>query len=430
MSEWKEAPLEVHLERITYGFTNPMPTADRGPFMVTARDINHGRILYEQARSTTEEAFQTLLTDKSRPDVGDVLVTKDGTLGRIAVVDRANVCINQSVALLKPSVTIRPRFLKYLLEEPSNFARMIGDADGTTIKHIYITRLAKMKVRVPAIPIQDMILNVVGSLDDKIELNRQMNETLEAMARAIFKDWFVDFGPTRAKMEGLPPYLAPDLWALFPDRFDEEDKPDGWSLEPVYDQAQWVNGAAYKDMDFSSEPNALPVVKIAELKNGITQSTRFTNSDLGERYRINDEELLFSWSGNPDTSIDCFIWTLGQAWLNQHIFAVRSNGKRSQCFLYTLLKQLKSEFAEIARNKQTTGLGHVTQQDLIRLKTVIPSQKALLAFDDVAGPLHARFKNNLFENQLLAQTRDLLLPKLMSGEIRLKEAEKIVEDVI
>jgi type I restriction enzyme S subunit len=75
---------------------------------------------------------------------------------------------------------------------------MIGDADGTTIKHIYITRLAKMKVRVPAIPIQDMILNVVGSLDDKIELNRQMNETLEAMARAIFKDWFVDFGPTRA----------------------------------------------------------------------------------------------------------------------------------------------------------------------------------------------------------------------------------------
>lgn len=295
---------------------------------------------------------------------------------------------------------------------------------STTRAAVYVRNLT-----VPPIDEQRAIASTLGVLDDKIDLNRRMNETLEAMARAIFKDWFVDFGPTRAKMEGRVPYLAPDFWSLFPDTLDEDGKPEGWSVEAVYDQANWVNGAAYKDMHFSLEPDALPVVKIAELKSGITKTTRFTSTDLGERYKIHDGELLFSWSGNPDTSIDTFVWTSGKAWLNQHIFAVRPNGRRSQAFLYAMLKYLRSEFAEIARNKQTTGLGHVTQQDLIRLKITAPGEGAQAAFDDVAGPLHARFTSNLFENQSLIATRDFLLPKLMSGEVRVKDAEMAVEAV-
>ncbi|MES2158808.1 MAG: restriction endonuclease subunit S [Pseudomonadota bacterium] len=155
MSDWTSGPLDSYLERITYGFTNPMPTTSVGPFMVTAKDVNFGRILYEQARRTSWDAYNGLLTAKSRPKVGDVLVTKDGTLGRIAVVDREDVCINQSVALLRPSDRIKPQFLKYLLEEPNNFAKMLGDADGSTIKHIYVTRLAKMEVSVPNAAEQD-----------------------------------------------------------------------------------------------------------------------------------------------------------------------------------------------------------------------------------------------------------------------------------
>jgi Type I restriction modification DNA specificity domain len=173
MDDWKEHPLEHYLCRITYSFTNPMPTTDVGPYMVTARDVNHGRILYEQARRTSEDAFKNNLTDKCRPRLGDVLVTKDGTIGRIAVVDRWPICINQSVALLQPKTSIRARFLHYLLEAPDNFERMIAEADGSTIKHIYITRLAKMIVRVPPIRIQDAIVSVLGVLDDKIDLNRR-----------------------------------------------------------------------------------------------------------------------------------------------------------------------------------------------------------------------------------------------------------------
>ena len=121
---------------------------------------------------------------------------------------------------------------------------MIADADGTTIKHIYVTRLGKMVVRVPSLSTQDRIVTILGALDDKIDLNRRMNETLESMARAIFKDWLVDFGPTLAKAEGRKPYLAPELWNLFPDALNADDKPLGWKSKPLAEIAEFLNGLA------------------------------------------------------------------------------------------------------------------------------------------------------------------------------------------
>ena len=305
---------------------------------------------------------------------------------------------------------------------------LLAQATGSTFPNVSASQLAAIPYPSLSTVEQHAIANILGTLDDKIELNRRMNETLEAMARALFKDWFVDFGPTRAKMEGRDPYLAPELWDLFPDKLDEDGKPEGWETQSVIDQAEWVNGAAYGNMHFSNAHDALPVVKIAELKAGVTKNTKRTNTELGDKYRIRDRELLFSWSGNPDTSIDTFIWTGGEAWLNQHIFAVRDNGARTPAFLYTMLKWLKPEFAEIARNKQTTGLGHVTKQDLKRMQIYVGPRELLEESEHLIGPLHARMQTNLVENMTLAQTRDLLLPKLMSGEIRVSDADKIVQE--
>lgn len=275
---------------------------------------------------------------------------------------------------------------------------------------------------------------VLSALDDKIELNRQMNETLEAMAQAIFRDWFVDFGPVRRKMVGstdpvaimgglIPDHVpAAELAALFPTCFDASDLPVGWDEEPVIEQANWINGAAYKKMHFVAPGEGLPVIKIAELKAGVTSTTGFTNTDLGNRYRIDDGELLFSWSGNPDTSIDTFIWTGGPAWLNQHIFAVRPNGSRTLGFLFAMLKYLNPTFAEIARDKQTTGLGHVTKEDLKRLRVVVPSKAIQTAFDGIMTPIFQKLQAALLENRTLAETRDYLLPRLMSGEVRVGDA--------
>jgi len=139
-----------------------MPTADEGPFLLTANDINDGRILYESARHTTVDAFKDDLTDKSRPQIGDVLLTKDGTLGRTAVHDGREVCINQSVALLRPMRSkLRSDFLASVLESQRYQDRLIFEAGGTAIKHIYITRVAQMPFPLPSLAEQDKIIDEV-----------------------------------------------------------------------------------------------------------------------------------------------------------------------------------------------------------------------------------------------------------------------------
>ena len=159
----------------------------------------------------------------------------------------------------------------------------------------------------------------------------------------------------------------------------------------------------------------MPIIKIAELKNGITASTKYYDGFKGEKYLVHNKDILFSWSGNPDTSVDIFIWTHGKAILNQHTFNVKSNtGHR--WFTFLMLKYFKPEFSRIASNKQTTGLGHVTAKDLKRL-TFIFSESAIEAFEREVSPFMEMVYSNMMENQQLAQFRDNLLPRLMSGEI-------------
>ncbi|MEA3487003.1 MAG: restriction endonuclease subunit S, partial [Thermodesulfobacteriota bacterium] len=147
--DWEVSPLEAFTSFISYGFTNPMPTSESGVHMITAKDINSGKIQFDTARCTTEEAYRTLLTAKSRPKKGDLLLTKDGTLGRLALVGDRTVCINQSVAVLRPNTKAIPEFLKVLLEAPAYQNRMLEDAGGSTIKHIYITIVNRMPLVVP-----------------------------------------------------------------------------------------------------------------------------------------------------------------------------------------------------------------------------------------------------------------------------------------
>lgn len=181
--------LSEHLTLVTYGFTNPMPTTDEGPFMVTAKNVRNGRIDYASARFTSRDAFKNLLTDKSRPKVGDVLLTKDGTLGRVAVVDRPGICINQSVALLRPGPSIEPHFLKCLLMTTKYQEKMAHDAGGTTIKHIYITRVDKMAVGIPDLDTQcaavqklEALAHACGRLESSVEAKLS---TLEALKQSL-----------------------------------------------------------------------------------------------------------------------------------------------------------------------------------------------------------------------------------------------------
>lgn len=155
---------------------------------------------------------------------------------------------------------------------------------------------------------------------------------------------------------------------------------------PLYDLAEWKNGLAFRKIDFSNKGK--PVIKIAELKNGITGQTQFTNGNYGEAVSLTRGDMVFSWSGNPETSIDVFWYDLPDGWLNQHIFKVTPSECVDKKYLYYLLKSLKPTFTAIASNKQTTGLGHVTIKDLKELIIDLPTRSTqetisnyLYAFD-------------------------------------------------
>jgi type I restriction enzyme S subunit len=311
--------------------------------------------------------------------------------------------------------------------------------DGSPIPSTTRAAVYMLDLEVPPPDEQRAIAHILGTLDDKIEMNRRMNETLEAMARALFKSWFVDFDPVRAKhvlskvegAEGRDPGLPKHLADLFPDSFEDSELgeiPKGWEVRTLYDCADYINGSAFRNDDFSPERVGLPVIKIGELKDGITSQTKFIETTLEPKYRITSGDILFSWSGSPDTSIDTFVWTGGDGWLNQHIFKMQFNRPEEKFFVHFLLRHLKPVFIEIARNKQTTGLGHVTAQDLKRLKTVFPPDDILRAFNRLAEPLFQKAYSNSGESCALAAIRDTLLPKLISGELRIDAAERFIKE--
>lgn len=177
-AHWETPQLGHCLARITYGFTCPMPTTDAGPYMLTANDIRDGFVDYENARRTDAGAAAKL-TEKCLPKAGDVLLTKDGTLGRVAVADGSNACINQSVALLRTNGRLSFSFLSWMLRSSSYQDWMVFDAGGTTIKHIYITRVVKMTALIPPVSEQSAIVRDVGRLDEVCR------RTLRGMAASI-----------------------------------------------------------------------------------------------------------------------------------------------------------------------------------------------------------------------------------------------------
>lgn len=344
------------------------------------------------------------------------------------------MALNQDVKALIPKPHVNSDYLAYwLLAHKPNLLQMVDSASHGTGR-IFTNDIRGMELELPPLPEQRAIAAILGALDDKIELNTKMNRTLEAMAKATFKSWFVDFDPVRAKMEGRKPYGMDDATAaLFPDSFEESELgpvPKGWGVQPLWDVAKFINGAAYRDFHFTTEPGALPIVKIAEVKNGVTSQTKFTKTELAAKYRIGNGDILFSWSGNPDTSIDTFVWTGGPAWLNQHIYRVGLNSPEDRNFVYYQLLALRPVFAEIARNKQTTGLGHVTARDMKEMLVPQCPPGILRAFNDCAGSLYDARYANLLSIRDLHIVRDTLLPKLISGEIRIKDAEKLLEGTI
>ena len=182
--------------------------------------------------------------------------------------------------------------------------------------------------------------------------------------------------------------------------------PKHWKRKPLYSMAQWVNGLAFRKIQFST--TGKPIIKIAEIKGGISGQTKFTQQTFDESVRIRSGDLLFSWSGQPETSIDAFWWRGPEGWLNQHVFRVTPiNGVDSTFFFY-LLRYLKPNFVAIARNKQTTGLGHVTKRDLENIEAALPDLSEQRAIAHILGTLDDKIELNRRMNETLEEMARVL----------------------
>ena len=369
---------------------------------------------------SVEKFERDLTSNAARP--GDIIVTQRGTLGQVAILpDDApypHYVVSQSQMAVRVDRTKADRdFVYYFLTSPV-FNDYIGVTSiQTGVPHINLGLLRDVEVDWPLPAEQRAIAAALGALDDKIELNRKMNATLEAMARALFRDWFVDFGPTRAKMEGREPYLSPDLWSLFPDRLDTEGKPEGWEEKPLDEIADFLNGLALQKFPGEGEADSLPVIKIAELRNGITEKSNRASRKVPPQYVIQDGDFLFSWSG----SLLAKFWSGGEGALNQHLFKVTSNRYPTWFFSEWVQHHLE-EFQIIAASKATT-MGHIQRGHLKAAKTICPPDRVIEQMGLVVAPMVEQIIHHDLESRTLAQTRDLLLPRLMSGELRVADLD-------
>jgi len=176
--------------------------------------------------------------------------------------------------------------------------------------------------------------------------------------------------------------------------------PATWKRHILYELSEWVNGMAFRNIHFTAAGK--PIIKIAEIKNGISGQTKFTDSKYDFIYHITEGDMLFSWSGQPETSIDVFWWHGPDGWLNQHIFKVFPKEICERTFFYYILRYLKPNFIRIARNKQTTGLGHVTKKDMRRISIGVPPLSEQRAIAHILGSLDDKIELNRKMNETMA----------------------------
>lgn len=417
-NEWHTRSLEDCMAAIIdYRGRTPVKTSFGVP-LITAKVVKGGRIETPDEFIAVED-FQEWMR-RGIPQAGDVVVTTEAPLGEVAQLG------HERVALAQRLITLRGRdglldngFLKFLLQSDDVQQQLRARATGTTVLGIKQSELRKVQLTLPPFDEQRAIAHILGTLDDKIELNRRMSETLEAIPRALFQSWFVDFDPVRAKAEGHDTGLPRSVGDMFPDRLTDGglgDIPAGWSAVPLPDVIT-VNptrplrkGQVAPYLDMANMPtNGHSPNDVLDRPFG--SGTRFVNGDtLVAR--------ITPCLENGKTAFVDFL-TEGQVgWGSTEYIVMRPRPPLPNEFAYCLARS--DEFREFAIQSMTgsSGRQRVPAEALSHFPVVVPSADVAQEFGLVSGALLARASLATKESRVLAALRDALLPKLVSGELR------------
>ena len=296
---------------------------------------------------------------------------------------------------------------------------MIGSSGR---QRVPVDALDNWTVSLPSLQEQKEIVDLLDSLDSKIELNQQMNETLDEIAKTLFKSWFIDFDPVRAKAEGRPTGLSKEISDLFPGSFEDSELgeiPTGWNYRSIYEDLNVIYGAPFSSKMFNSDSKGIQVIRIRDLKE--QKSDIYTEEVHPKGVLIEKGDVVVGMDGE----FRPYLWSGENAWMNQRICKFVPKHHLSSTFIIeTLRKQLRFiELTEVA-----TTVIHLGKSDIDEFLILNEGGGVIKIFNQICKPIEEKIISNNSESRKLEDIRDILLPKLISGELQITDAENLVEE--
>lgn len=382
MNEWREVFLEDVADELTVGYVGPMASeyVDDGIPFLRSLNIEPLRINKSDLKYISPNFHQRIR--KSRLTPGDVVIVRTGKPGTCAVIPEWLADANCSdLVIVRCGEQIDKRFLVYYVNTVAS-VHVAAHLVGAVQQHFNVGSARTLRINLPPLPEQKAITAVLNSLDDKIDLLHRQNKTLEAMAETLFRQWFV------------------------------EEAQENWEVRPLSSIANFLNGLACQKYPPEDELEKLPVLKIRELSGGISEASDWATSNIKSEYLVEAGDVIFAWSA----SLMVKVWDGERCVLNQHLFKVTS-AEFPKWFYLMWCKHHLAEFVSISSSHATT-MGHIKRGDLDAAMVNVPSPDELETMSVQMTPLLDKQIINAKQIHILEKLRDSLLPKLMSGEVR------------
>lgn len=404
--------------------------AGEGLPYIAIPQMKKGRIDFNATPRLISESDFFEWTKKANPQENDVVLSRRCNPGETAYVPKAvRFALGQNLVLLRSDEScVYPPFLRWLTRGPQWWGQISKFLNvGAVFDSLKCADVPNFELLIPPLENQKSIAHILGTLDDKIELNRKMNEMLEDMARAVFKSWFVDFDPVRAKMEGRQPYgVDTETAALFPDSFENSPLgkiPKGWRVGKLGDVAE--------NPRRTTKPNDIPsnttYIGLEHMPRRCISLGEWATVEkvTSNKYSFNSGEILFG-------KLRPYFHKVGVAPVDgvcsTDILVIIPNDK--SWYSYVLGTISSDEFIAYTDAASTgTKMPRTNWKDMSNYKVVLPLDAIAIKFHELISPLIKKLLSNLHETKTISSLRDTLLPKLISGEIRIEKAEKFVEQV-
>lgn len=389
MAEWITTTLEECTDILGDGLHGTPKYTENGEYaFVNGNNLVDGEILIKKETKRVDysqyDKYKKPLTNRT------ILVSINGTLGNVGVYGSEKIILGKSACYFNVKKSVDKDFIYYIVSSPTFKQYLESNATGTTIKNISLKQMREYTFELPEIGEQKRISSVLRKIDEKIKNNRAINNNLEQQAQAIFANEFLSL----------------------------DTLPEGWKQASLIDIADYLNGLAMQKYRPTADETGIPVLKIKELRQGCCDdNSELCSPSIKSEYIIRDGDVIFSWSG----SLLVDFWCGGICGLNQHLFKVTSN-KYNKWFYYAWTKHHLDRFIAVAVDKATT-MGHIKRDELSKAEVLIPNEADYKRIETLLQPIYDLIIANRIENKKLAETRDFLLPRLISGELDVSDID-------